>query len=119
MMDRKESEEQVNKIISEVAEEVMLNIFSRKALDNILRAMREKYFLDLDEMPKHPSIFSEALRRIIGVGSIIIEDLIIENLYIKLGLEFQWKKNYTFSDYINEIKNFLLGKVQSAQTKQG
>lgn len=118
MMDREEREEQANKIICEVAEEVMLNIFGRKALDNILRAMRERYLLDLDEMPERPYVFSEALHRIIGVGSIIIEDLIIENLYIKLGLEFRWKKNYTFSDYINEIKNFILGKVQPAQTKQ-
>jgi len=117
MMDLEEREEQANKMISGVAEEVMLNIFGRKALDNILRAMREKYFLDLEEMPERPDVFSEALRRIIGVGSVIIEDLIVENLYMKIGLEFRWKKNYVFSDYIKEIRIFLLNRAQSQTTK--
>ena len=117
MMNLEERDEQANKIISEVAEEVMLNIFGRKALDNILRAMREKYFLDLEEMPERPEVFSEALHRIIGLGSVIIEDLIVENLYAKMGLEFRWKKSYTFPDYIKEIRKFLLNKAQSQTTK--
>ncbi|MEM2092415.1 MAG: hypothetical protein QXR59_03935 [Candidatus Bathyarchaeia archaeon] len=117
MMSREEMEERAKKIISDVAEEVMLNIFGRKALESIIRAMREKYFLDLDEISERPQIFSEALRRIIGVGSIIIEDLIIENLYIKMGLEFKLRKGYNFADYINEIKDFLEGKIRIAQTK--
>ncbi|MBS7625269.1 MAG: hypothetical protein QW502_02720 [Candidatus Bathyarchaeia archaeon] len=118
MMSREEIEEQANKIISEVAEEVMLNIFGRKALNGIIRAMREKYLLDLSEMPERPYIFSEALRRIIGVGSVIVEDLIIENLHARVGLEFRWKKGYGFTEYINEIKNFIMqNKIQVTQTK--
>lgn len=117
-MSRDEIEEETNKIISEVAEEVMLNIFGKKALNSILRVMREKYFLDLSEMPERPYIFSEALRRIIGIGSIIIEDLIIENLHARVGLEFRWKKGYSFTEYINEIKSFIIqNKIQVAQTK--
>lgn len=117
MTGREEIEERAKKIIGDVAEEVMLNIFGRKALESILRAMREKYFLDIDEIAERPQIFSEALRRIIGVGSVIIEDLIIENLHIKMGLEFKWRKGYNFADYINEIKGLLEGKIGITQIK--
>jgi hypothetical protein len=97
-----------NKMISRVAEEVMLSIFGRKSLDNIIQIMKERYGLDLDEMPDKPRLFSEAMREIVGVSSVIIEDLIIENLYMKVGLEICWKKGYSFPDYINEVKNFIL-----------
>jgi len=102
------SEERVNRMISGVAERVMRSIFGRKAFDSILQVMSERYGLDLDEMPDKPRLFSEAMREIIGVSSVIIEDLIIENLYMKVGLELRWKKGYSFPDYINEVKNFIL-----------
>lgn len=101
-------EERANKMISRVAKEVMLSIFGRKSLDNIIQIMRERYGLDLDEISSKPRLFSEVMRKIIGVSSIIIEDLIIENLYMKVGLKIHWKKGYSFPDYINEVKNFIL-----------
>lgn len=97
----------VNRIISEVVEEVMLSIFGKREFERILRVMMEKYNLDLDGIPSNPQVFSEALREIIGVGSIIVEDLIVENLYTKVGLELPWRKNYRFTDYINYIKNSI------------
>ncbi|MBS7648113.1 hypothetical protein KEJ17_00480 [Candidatus Bathyarchaeota archaeon] len=97
----------VNRIISEVVEEVMLSIFGRRGFESILRVMKEKYNLDLDGIPSNPQVFSKALREIIGVGSIIVEDLIVENLYMKVGLELRWRKGYRFPDYINDIKNSI------------
>lgn len=117
MIDREGIESKAEKTISRTAEQVMLNVFGRKAFESILRAMRERYFADLEEISQNPQAFSEALRRIVGAGSVIIEDLIIENLYTRVGLEFRWKKGYSFADYINEIKGFLKGKVQITQTK--
>lgn len=100
-------EERINEVIIDVAEDVMRNIFGKRGLESIIRFMNERYGLDLNEMPDKPHMFSEALREIIGVGSVIIEDLIVENLYIKLGLEFRWRKGYKFPDYINEVKNHI------------
>ncbi|MEM2704410.1 MAG: hypothetical protein QXR45_14770 [Candidatus Bathyarchaeia archaeon] len=104
---RERQEERINKVIIDVAEEVMLSIFGRRGLESIIRVMRERHCLDISEISDKPHIFSEALHEIIGVGSIIIEDLIVENLYIRLGLEFHWKKGYKFQDYINEVKNHI------------
>lgn len=99
--------EQVDKMISGVVREVMLSIFGKKGFEGVMRVMREKYNLDIDEVSNKPHIFSEALHEIIGVGSVIIEDLIIENLYMRAGLEILWKKGYKFSDYINDVKSYI------------
>ena len=85
----------------------MLNIFGKRTLERILRIMREKYSLKIDEVSEKPQVFSEALRRIIGGNSIIVEDLIVESLYIKIGLKSRWKKNYRFPDYMMEIKKLV------------
>jgi len=51
--------------------------------------------------------FSDALKNILGSGCAPIEKLIIEQLFLRFGLEFKEKRNYTFSDYINELKTRL------------
>lgn len=50
-------------------------------------------------------IFSDALKDILGLGCVPIEKLIIEQLYLKFGIEFEEKENYTFSDYIKQLKS--------------
>ena len=51
------SEEQANQVISGVAERVMRSIFGRKSFDSILQVLRDRYGLDLDEMPDKPRLF--------------------------------------------------------------
>jgi len=99
--------EKATELINRTVEEVMLNIFGKRTLERILRIMREKYSLKIDEVSEKPQVFSEALRRIIGGNSIIVEDLIVESLYIKIGLKSRWKKNYRFPDYMMEIKKLV------------
>jgi len=51
--------------------------------------------------------FNDALKNILGSGCAPIEKLIIEQLFLRFGLEFKEKRNYTFSDYIKELKTRL------------
>jgi len=39
----------------------------------------------------------------------VIENLILKNLYSKLGLKFEEKEGYEFSDYIKELRKKLEG----------
>ncbi|MBS7635551.1 hypothetical protein KEJ34_08770 [Candidatus Bathyarchaeota archaeon] len=96
-----------NKLIDETVEEVMLNVFGKRTFERILRIMREKYSLKINKISEKPQVFSKALRRIVGDNSIIIEDLIVESLYLKIGLKSRWKRNYSFSDYITEIRKLI------------
>ena len=54
--------------------------------------------------PEKSQAFSSALSNILGHGSTIIEDLIIESLYLSFGKELLWKKELSFSDYISQIR---------------
>ncbi len=68
--------------------------------------MKKSYSLKWEEIPKRGQVFADALRQILGSsGAVIIEDLILENFYAKLGLEFKWKKSYRFSDYVRESES--------------
>ncbi|MEM2913195.1 MAG: hypothetical protein QXR06_02495 [Candidatus Bathyarchaeia archaeon] len=96
-----------NKLIDETVEEIMLNVFGKRTFERILRIMREKYSLKINKISEKPQVFSKALRGIVGDNSIIIEDLIVESLYLKIGLKSRWKKNYSFSDYIKEIRKLI------------
>jgi len=49
-------------------------------------------------------IITNALPKIFGSGAIIIEDLILETLYSKYDVDIVWKKDYTFADYVMELK---------------
>ena len=54
-----------------------------------------------NEIQYRIQVFSDALRNL--DSSNIIEDLILETIYSKLDLHFEWRKDYTFLDYIKEL----------------
>jgi len=58
----------------------------------------------LKENSKKVEVFSEALREILGSGSVLIENLTLKSLCSKLELKFEEKKGYEFSDYIKELR---------------
>ncbi|MCS7120329.1 MAG: hypothetical protein RMJ07_04405 [Nitrososphaerota archaeon] len=86
-----------------VVEEVLINVLGEKAFTRLVKALRRNFSLEWHEIPSKSDLFSFALKEMLGIGSTIIEDLIIENLYLKLGQEIRWRKDYKFSDYIKEI----------------
>ena len=49
-------------------------------------------------------IFADALQGILEAGSVPIERVIVEQLCSKLGVKFEEKTGFTFSDYIKELK---------------
>ena len=49
-------------------------------------------------------MFATALQGILGAGCMPIETLIVEHLCTRLGVKFEEKTGYTFSDYIKDFK---------------
>jgi hypothetical protein len=69
--------------------------------------MKNNYSLEWKDIPNRIEVFVKALQKIFGKGSVIIENLIIENLYLKLDLTFKWKRGYKSTDYINELRKWF------------
>jgi len=81
--------------------EVIRNVFGDEMAENILKYFNNSNPKNLDERLQ---IFADALQRILGVGASIMEDLILETLHTKLGLELDRKKGYGFTKCIMELK---------------
>ncbi|MEM2130075.1 MAG: hypothetical protein QXZ70_05705 [Candidatus Bathyarchaeia archaeon] len=92
-------------LIIRTIQNVFLDIFGEKTLKKVRQILKDNYSLDWMEIPEKSEVFAAALNEIFGKGAVIIEDLIIENLYNSLGKGLPAKKNYTFSDYISLIEN--------------
>ena len=86
---------------TETIGEVLKNIFEDDTSNIIMD------YLEKNSAGKHinekAQIFSKIIPKILGVGSVIIEDLIIETLSSKYGLSLQKKNGYTFIDYVTDI----------------
>ena len=94
-----------DEVILKAIQDILLNVFGEKSFKKMLRVMKENYALEWQDIPEKSQTFSSALRDILGHGSIIIEDLIVENLYISFGKELMWKKEFSFSGYITQLSS--------------
>jgi cystathionine beta-lyase family protein involved in aluminum resistance len=88
-------------ILVETIEDVLENIFDKQTAITILQFINEKNAIKIDARIQS---FSDSLRKILGNGATIVEDLILENLYSKLGAELKWRKDYAFTDYIRVLR---------------
>lgn len=66
--------------------------------------LRHSYALSREDIPFHPEIFDECLRRIFGSGANVIEKAIVRSLSRKLGLKFVEKGNFNFLECLNVAK---------------
>jgi len=90
-------------LILKTIQDILTEVFGEKSFRKMRQTMKQSYSLEWYEVPLKSDVFSSALRRILGSGSVIIEDLIIESLYFNLGLELRWKKGFSFPDYIAQL----------------
>jgi len=94
----------VDGLLLETIGDVFNKVFGENSAKTILRHVKKSSSLKWGEIPRRIEAFAGALQENLGQGAFIIEDLILETLYPKLGLEFKWKKGYSFVDYIEELR---------------
>lgn len=89
-------------LLLDAVDEVVRNVFDDETATIILGYLKDNSSKMLDERVR---IFSQSLPRILGIGSVIIEDLVLETMYSKLGLEFEPKRDCDFEKYVLELKH--------------
>jgi len=99
---RRFNDRRFDDVFMETIKEVIDNIFDGETSEIIFGYLKESGSRHPDETAQ---VFANVLPKILGVGHVIIEDLIIETLYSKYGRKLQWKKGYGFKDYILELMN--------------
>jgi len=86
-------------LILDTINEVIRNIFDDEVAGMLLKYVSENSSGDIDERLRR---FEESLPKILGSGAVIIEDLILETLYSKLGIQLDHKRK-SFTDCITRL----------------
>jgi len=99
----KEKGKNFEKLFTEAVDEG-LKTLGESGRQAIFFHLERSYSVKKYDIPKRPEAFAEGLEKIFGAGASVLQKIILENLYSKLGLRYEDKKDYTFADYLNDVK---------------
>ena len=91
-------------LLFSVVDETMKQVFRDVGTKVIYDYLANNSHLKREEIAEKPEVFSAGLERLLVSAAPVIENLILKNLYSKLGLKFVEKEGYEFSDYIKELR---------------
>jgi hypothetical protein len=72
--------------------------------------IEKSYGVKREEVPNKLKDFHEALIRLFGEGSKVIERLIAKSLYEKLNLSFEAHEGLSLMDYVEDVKKKIKGE---------
>ena len=93
-----------NSFFAEAVDETLKQIFKEDGAKVIYEFLENHSRLKLKEAADKPEVFSASLERLMVSAAQVIEQMILKNLYRRLGLKFEEKKGYEFPDYIRELR---------------
>jgi biotin carboxylase len=99
-----EKNEDWNSLFAETVDETLKQIFKEDGARVIYKFLESQTCLKLEEVADKPKVFSASLERLMVSAARVIENVILKNLYSRIGLTFREKQGYEFSDYIRELR---------------
>ena len=97
-------------LLLDMVDETVKQVFREPGAKAIYSYIENECHLKREEIAKKPEVFSADLKRLLGSGSQVIEQMILRNLYRRLELEFTVREGYGFSDYIKELRRLAVVK---------
>ena len=85
-------------------DETLRNTLGEDSKVIIHQNMMRNNSVEWGEIPQHFQSFTSTLHTLFGPTHVMIENLIFENVYHKLGFVFESKKGFKFLDYIKELR---------------
>jgi hypothetical protein len=82
-----------------------LNFLGESGKHMVLFHLERSYSIKRHDIPEKPEALAAGLEKIFGAGASVLQKLILESLYSKLGLKFEDKGDYTFAECVNHAKN--------------
>jgi hypothetical protein len=92
-------------MLSETIQDILLDVFGEKSANDILSTFEDVYSLRIEEIPEKTPLFLEILKKIVGSGYITINELILETMYLRMGLTYERNKNPDFVNALNYLEN--------------
>lgn len=100
-----DTKEEFKKLLSQTIDENLKKIFRETATHIIYQFLENNYSLKREEIPEKLEPFIEGLHEFFRPGVHMIEQSILKELHVKLGLRYKSKKGYRFIDYIDDLEN--------------
>ncbi|MFQ6074060.1 MAG: hypothetical protein ACE5KC_02460 [Candidatus Bathyarchaeia archaeon] len=95
----REAEKNFDKLFMEAVDE-SLTVLPKSGREMLFFHLERGFSIERNNIPKKPEIFIAALEQIFGAGALVLQKLIVKNLYSKLGLEYREREGYTIVDYL-------------------
>ena len=102
-----EKKKDFEKLILETVDEELKKIFGETATLVIYGYLENNLSLKREEIAEKIELFSQGIDKFFGSGAYMLEKTILTDLYSNFGLEYETKKDYSFVDYVTELKNKL------------
>lgn len=99
-----ENQKDLNSYFAEAVDDTLKQIFKEDGTKAIYEFLENQSRLKLEQVADKPEVFSATLERLMVSAAHVIEEMILKNLYSRLGLKFVEKKGYKFPDYIKELR---------------
>ena len=109
MADENQGQDTFEKILSEAVDNGLM-ILGESARKSIYFHLDQDFSLQKEKIPENPEALENALESIFGVGALVIEISILKNLTAKLGLKFEERKSFNFTDSVNKVRKMWLSK---------
>jgi hypothetical protein len=89
-----------------IIDEKLNDLFGEMAASVIYSYLERRFSLKREDIPQNLGMFTEGLNEFLSSGALVIETIILRDLYSSFGLKFtQITKNRGFVDYVNELKS--------------
>jgi len=94
----------LNSYFADAVDDTLKQIFKEDGAKVIYEFLENHSRLKLEDVANKPELFSATLERLMVSAAHVIEQLILKNLYRRLGLIIEAKAGCEFPDYIRELR---------------
>jgi len=91
-------------LLLSAVDETLKQVFREEGVKVIYDYLENKCHLRREQIFEKPQVFSADLERLLASASLVIEKMVLKNLFSKLELEFEERQGYEFLDYIRELR---------------
>jgi hypothetical protein len=72
------------------------------------------FHIELGDYIDDPSEFHRNLYALLGLGALVLEKVIVEELFRRLDIPYEQRGNFDFSEYVNEARELFLKRQKVA-----
>lgn len=102
-----------NRTFLKILRDALEEVFGRQAAGVLLKHIEQYYNLKWEETPENPEVFAEALNKVLGESSSVLENVIIQRLRAELNL----KEGKSFTDIRKMRKDFIKSQQKLRQER--